>query len=63
VTGKNKLSIHEPLDGYGRPEEKSYGWATREDIMPSAKTTRIVDVCWDNVREEMKCETKPFISK
>ena len=58
VTGKNKLSIHEPLDGYGRPEEKSYGWATREDIMPSAKTTRIVDVCWDNVREEMKCENK-----
>ena len=58
VTGNNQLSINEPLDGYGRTEEESSRWATRDDIMPSAKTTRIVDVCWDNVRDEMKCENK-----
>ena len=58
VTGNNKLSMHEPLDGYGRTEEESSRWATRKDFMPSAKTTRIVDVCWDNVRDEMKCENK-----
>ena len=31
--------------------------------LPSAKTTRIVDVCWDRTREEMKCENKTVYIK
>jgi hypothetical protein len=52
---RNKMSVNEPLDIYGRPEER---WFANPKILPSAKTTRIIDVCWDNVREEMKCENK-----
>ena len=31
---------------------------SKNKLLLSDKTTRIVDVCWDNVREEMKCENK-----
>jgi len=57
---RNKMSVNEPLDRYGRPEER---WFANPDILPSAKTTRIVDVCWDSTREEMKCENKTVYIK
>jgi hypothetical protein len=59
---RNKMSVNEPLDRYGRPEER---WSANSalDILPSAKTTRIVDVCWDSTREEMKCENKTVYIK
>jgi len=57
---RNKMSVNEPLDIYGRPEER---WFANPEILPSAKTTRIVDVCWDSTREEMKCENKTVYIK
>jgi len=35
----------------------------RNKLLLSDKTTRIVDVCWDNTREEMKCENKTVYIK
>ena len=60
---RNKMSVNEPLDIYGRPEERWSPNFKEEDILPSAKTTRIVDVCWDSTREEMKCENKTVYIK
>ena len=57
---RNKMSVNEPLDIYGRPEER---WFANPEILPNAKTMRIVDVCWDSTREEMKCENKTIYIK
>ena len=55
---RNKMSVNQPMEIYVRKGNKSV-----KTEMPSAKTTRIVDVCWDNTREEMKCENKTVYIK
>tara|TARA_Y100000739_G_C20587984_1_gene456328 strand:+ start:70 stop:1461 length:1392 start_codon:yes stop_codon:yes gene_type:complete len=55
---RNKMSVNEPMDLWVQRGNKMF-----KTEMPSAKTTRIVDVCWDNTREEMKCENKTVYIK